>query len=72
MLGARAQQPTMQQPPAMTGPEVEGRVRDVRGDQRGRWTIPAPAIAQPRLVLKNSLSRLPHSAARTPAVTSTR
>ena len=31
--GARAQQPTMQQPGTMKGPEVEGRVRDVKGDQ---------------------------------------
>jgi Cu/Ag efflux protein CusF len=31
--GAQAQQPTMQQPGTMKGPEVEGRVRDVKGDQ---------------------------------------
>jgi hypothetical protein len=30
--GAQAQQPTMQQPGTMKGPEVEGRVRDVKGD----------------------------------------
>ena len=31
--GAQAQQPTMQHPGTMKGPEVEGRVRDVRGEQ---------------------------------------
>jgi hypothetical protein len=118
--GAQAQQPTMQQP-GVKGSEVEGCVRDVRGEQvtlsngtrsmikarptrsgtarrssprsasprghrrapgpsrlgavlttRAAGGSPTPAIVQTRLVLKNSLSRLPHSAARTPAVTSTR
>lgn len=32
-LPAQAQQPTMQHPGTMKGPEVEGRVRDVRGEQ---------------------------------------
>ena len=31
--GAQAQQPTMQQQQRMKGPEVEGRVRDVKGDK---------------------------------------
>lgn len=31
--GAQAQQPTVQQPGTMKGREVEGRVRDVKGEQ---------------------------------------
>src|ERR1700687_2846664 len=52
------------------------RVRDIKGDMitlgrhSGGLGDPAPAD-YPRLVRKNSLSRLPHSAARTPAVTAT-